>query len=35
MGQTAATITEQIQKLKDRGMVFNCEESKVKDLKTF
>lgn len=32
MGQTAATISEQIQKLKDRGMVFNCEESKVKEI---
>ncbi len=24
MGQTATTISEQIEKLKDRGMVFDC-----------
>ncbi len=29
MGQTATSITEQIQLLKDRGMVFDSEEEKV------
>jgi abortive infection bacteriophage resistance protein len=32
MGQIATSIKEQIQKLKDRGMVFDCEESKVKEI---
>jgi abortive infection bacteriophage resistance protein len=32
MGQIATTITEQIQKLKDRGMVFDCDEAKVKEI---
>lgn len=32
MGQIATSITEQIQKLKDRGMVFDCEEAKVKEI---
>lgn len=31
MGQIATTITDQIQKLKDRGMVFQCDEEKVKE----
>ncbi|MFA9211198.1 MAG: Abi family protein [Moraxellaceae bacterium] len=32
MGQTATTITEQIQKLTDRGVIFDCEEAKVKEI---
>lgn len=31
MGQIATSITDQIQKLKDRGMVFQCDEEKVKE----
>ena len=31
MGQIATTITDQIQKLKDRGMDFQCDEEKVKE----
>lgn len=31
MGQIATSISEQIQKLKDRGMVFDCEEPKIKE----
>ena len=30
MGQTATSITEQIQLLKARGMVFDCEDAKNK-----
>lgn len=31
MGQIATSTTEQIQLLKDRGMVFDCDEEKVKE----
>lgn len=31
MGQIATTIGEQIQKLRDRGMAFDCDEAKVKE----
>lgn len=31
MGQIATSIADQIQKLKDRGMVFQCDEEKVKE----
>jgi abortive infection bacteriophage resistance protein len=31
MGQKATSISEQILKLKDRGMVFDCEEAKIKE----
>jgi abortive infection bacteriophage resistance protein len=31
MGQIATTIEEQIQLLKNRGMVFDCQEEKVKE----
>lgn len=31
MGQIATTIEQQIQLLKDRGMVFDCEEEKIKE----
>lgn len=32
MGDIATSITTQIQKLKDRGMTFDCEEEKVKEI---
>lgn len=31
MGQFATSITEQIQILKDRGMVFDCDDTKIKE----
>lgn len=31
MGHIATSITDQIQKLKDRGMVFDCDEDKIKE----
>ncbi len=30
MGKIATAVTEQIQILKDRGMEFDCEDSKMK-----
>ncbi len=32
MGHIATSITEQIQILTDRGMIFDCEETKVKEI---
>lgn len=31
MGQIATTIEQQIQLLKDRGMVIDCDDSKIKE----
>lgn len=32
MGRIATSVKDQIQKLKDRGMEFDCEESKDKEI---